>query len=90
MTIDNQQSLRQLLAALHAQRVATMDPQALQINIDQRQLLVDTADRAGFAKLGATLAPFSLQEVNSGTLTLDSLLQQGPAVLIFFRLFKLI
>lgn len=50
-----------------------------------RQLLVDTADRAGFAKVGDRLAPFSLEEVKAGTLTLDSLLQQGPAVLVFFR-----
>jgi peroxiredoxin len=85
MPIDNKESLHQLLANLHAERVATMDPQALQININQRQLLVDTADRTGFAKVGETLAPFSLQEVNTGTLTLDSLLEQGPAVLIFFR-----
>ena len=82
---NHKESLRQLLADLHAERVATMDPKALKINIDQRQLLVDTADRAGFAKVGDTLAPFSLEEVNAGTLTLDSLLEQGPAVLVFFR-----
>ena len=85
MPSNNKESLRQLLADLHAERVATMDPKALKINIDQRQLLVDTADRTSFAKVGDALAPFSLQEVNTGTLTLDSLLQQGPAVLVFFR-----
>ncbi|HWX01856.1 peroxiredoxin-like family protein [Collimonas sp.] len=85
MPSNNKESLRQLLADLHAERVATMDPKALKINIDQRQLLVDTADRTSFAKVGDALAPFSLQEVNTGTLTLDSLLEQGPAVLVFFR-----
>lgn len=79
------ESVRQLLADLHAERVATMDPKALKINIDQRQLLVDTVDRERFAKTGDTLASFSLQEVNAGAFTLDSLLQHGPAVFIFFR-----
>jgi peroxiredoxin len=82
---NHKESLRRLLADLHAERVATMDPKALKINIDQRQLLVDTVDRTRFAKVGDTLTPFSLEEVNAGTLTLDSLLQQGPAVLVFFR-----
>lgn len=85
MPNHHKESVRQLLADLHAERVATMDPKALKINIDQRQLLVDTADRKRFAKAGDTLASFSLQEVNTGTLTLDSLLEQGPAVLVFFR-----
>jgi peroxiredoxin len=85
MPNHHKESLRQLLADLHAERVATMDPKALKINIDQRQLLVDTADRKRFAKAGDTLTSFSLQEINTGELTLDSLLEQGPAVLIFFR-----
>lgn len=79
------ESLRQLLADLHAHRVATMDPQALRINVDQRQRLVDTADRAGFVGAGRTVGPFELTEVGGAKLTLDSLTVRGPLVLIFFR-----
>ena len=82
---DNKESVRQLLADLHAQRVATMDPKALQINIDQRQLLVRSVNRGRFVKTGDVLTPFELEEVNGATLTLDTLLEHGPAVLIFFR-----
>lgn len=85
MPTNNQESLRQLLADLHAERVATMAPEALQINIDQRQLLVDTVDRTSFARVGATLASFRLEEVSHGEITLDALLERGPVVLIFFR-----
>ncbi|NKI72284.1 redoxin domain-containing protein [Collimonas pratensis] len=85
MPTNKQESLRQLLADLHAERVATMAPDALQINIDQRQLLVDTVDRTRFARVGATLASFSLEEISQGEVTLDGLLERGPVVLIFFR-----
>ncbi|MDB6146335.1 MAG: alkyl hydroperoxide reductase [Pseudomonas sp.] len=37
-------SLNQLLADLHAERVNTWAPESLKVNIDQRQHLVDTAD----------------------------------------------
>src|SRR5450830_1080309 len=82
---DNKESVRQLLADLHAQRVATMDPKALQINIDQRQLLVRSVNHGRFVKTGDVLTPFNLEEVNGATLTLDTLLAHGPTVLIFFR-----
>ncbi len=85
MPTNDKESVRQLLADLHAERIATMDQKALKINIDQRQLLVDTVDPTRFAKVGDTLTHFSLQEVNQGPLTLDTLLEQGSAVLIFFR-----
>jgi peroxiredoxin len=79
------ETLRGLLADLHAHRVATMRAEELAVNINQRQLLVDTADRSHFVKVGDIVAPFSLPEVQGGTVTLDGLLTQGPAVLIFFR-----
>jgi peroxiredoxin len=79
------ESLRQLLAALHAERVATWDPKALQVNIDQRQTLVDTADRDAWVKAGDQVPAFSLPEVDGGELTLAGLTAKGPAVLIFFR-----
>jgi peroxiredoxin len=85
MPSENSESLRKLLADLHAHRVATMDPAILQVNVDQRRTLVETADRARFVKPGDVLAPFTLDEVGGTTLTLDALTAHGPAVLIFFR-----
>jgi peroxiredoxin len=74
-----------LLADLHAYRQQTMAPADLQVNIDQRQLLEDTADRAAFVRAGDVVEPFSLPEVHGGTITLAGLLADGPAVLLFFR-----
>ena len=79
------ESLRHLLADLHAERVATWKPEALQVNIDQRQTLVDTADRAAWVKPGDIVPDFRLPEVDGGEISLAGLLDRGPAVLIFFR-----
>jgi peroxiredoxin len=79
------ESLHQIFRDLHAERVRTFDPAVLKINIDQRKTLVEAADRARFVKPGDTLAPFSLPEVDGGNVTLDELVQNGPAVLVFFR-----
>jgi peroxiredoxin len=79
------ESVRQLLADLHAERVATWDPKALQVNINQRRTLVDTADRAAFVKPGDTVPSFRLPEVDGGEVTLEGLTAKGPAVLVFFR-----
>jgi peroxiredoxin len=78
-------SVRQLLADLHAYRLETMAPADLQVNIDQRALLERTADRSAFVKAGDVVEPFSLPEVHGGTVELDRLLDNGPAVLLFFR-----
>lgn len=80
-----QPSLGRLLADLHAERQRTWEPAALQANIDQRALLVATADRAGFVQAGDSVAGFNLEEVDGELLTLDKLVAEGPAVLIFFR-----
>jgi peroxiredoxin len=78
-------SVCQLLADLHAYRLQTMPPADLQVNIDQRQLLEDTADRAAFVKAGDVVEPFALPEVHGATIELDQLLAAGPVVLLFFR-----
>jgi peroxiredoxin len=78
-------SVCQLLGDLHAYRVQTMPPADLQVNIDQRQLLDDTADRASFVKAGDVVPPFALPEVHGGIIELDRLLAAGPVVLLFFR-----
>lgn len=79
------ESLKALLGDLHAERVATWAPEALQINIDQRRTLVETADRSNWIEAGDTAPAFRLPEVDGGELTLASLTAGGPAVLIFFR-----
>lgn len=79
------ESVRDILAGLHAHRVETMDPAALAINVNQRRILVDTVDRAGFIKVGATVEPFVLPDVEGGEVVLDALLEIGPVVLLFFR-----
>jgi peroxiredoxin len=81
----SQESLAKLLADLHAERVRTWDPAALKINIDQRATLVETADPAAWVKVGDVVAPFVLQDVEGGELTLEDLVAKGPAVLVFFR-----
>ncbi|MEE3625207.1 peroxiredoxin-like family protein [Nitrospirillum sp. BR 11752] len=78
-------TLNQLFADLHAHRVATMDPAQLQINIDQRRELVETADRAAFVRPGDRLVGEVLLDVEGGTLHLGALLARGPVVLVFFR-----
>jgi len=79
------ESLVQLLTNLHAERVATWRPEDLQVNIDQRQLLVDTVDRGAFIKVGDRVDSFSVPSVDGKVIELDGLLTNGPAVLIFFR-----
>jgi peroxiredoxin len=81
----SQESLAKLLADLHAERVRTWDPAALQINIDQRVTLVETADPSAWIKVGDVVEPFVLKDVEGGELTLKSLTARGPAVLVFFR-----
>ena len=78
-------SLNERLADLHAERVASWDPAVLQVNIDQRRTLVETADRGAWVKPGDRLPGFRLAEVDGAALTLADLTTTGPAVLIFFR-----
>lgn len=79
------ESLNQLLADLHAERLANWAPEALQVNISQRQTLVDAAQHARFVQRGDPIPDFQLLNVEGGTLTSEKLTAYGPAVLIFFR-----
>ena len=81
----SQDNLNALLADLHAERLRTWDPAALKINIDQRATLVETADPSAWVKVGDTVEPFVLRDVEGGELTLKGLTARGPAVLVFFR-----
>ncbi|KPC55016.1 peroxiredoxin-like family protein [Amantichitinum ursilacus] len=78
-------SLQQLLADLHAQRVATWAPEDLAVNVNQRATLVAQHNRAATAQIGDVLPDFSVQEVNGELVSLDELTATGPAVLVFFR-----
>jgi peroxiredoxin len=85
MTSSERPSLAQLFADLQAHRVATMAPADLQVNIDQRKLLEETADRQAFVTEGDRVESFRLPEVHGGAVDLDDLVANGPTVLIFFR-----
>ncbi len=78
-------SVCKLLADLHAYRLEHMASADLQVNVDQRRLLEDIADRDAFVKPGDVVEPFSLPEVLGGTVDLEQLLATGPVVLLFFR-----
>lgn len=79
------ESLNHLLAELHAERVRTWAPEALKVNIDQRRKLVDQARPETFVKAGDSVEPFELLKVEGGTLSLEQLVANGPAVLVLFR-----
>ena len=72
-------------AALHAERVRTMDPVKLAGNIAQRAALVAGFDPAKVVRAGAPAGAFELLDVDGGTLTPETLVADGPAVLVFFR-----
>jgi len=79
------ESLTAQFEALHAERVRTWDPAQLARNVGQRRQLVENFDPAQAVQVGDRVAPFELAESRGGTLTLDALVADGPAVLIFFR-----
>jgi peroxiredoxin len=85
MTSTDAQSLNQLLANLHAERLATWRPEDLRINIEQRQLLVDGENTDDYIKVGEVLESFKVPSVEGQVIEFDELLKRGPVVLVFFR-----
>jgi peroxiredoxin len=85
MTAHDTESLNQLLANLHAERVATWRPEVLRVNIEQRQLLVDAENPDEYIKVGAVIDSFGVPSVGGGVIELEALLARGPVVLVFFR-----
>ncbi len=79
------ESLNQAFAELHAERIRTMDPVKLQRNIDQRAALVAAFDPEDVIQVGDRVDDIELADVEGGIVTLDGLLADGPAVLVFFR-----
>jgi len=83
--MSQKESLHQIFRDLHAQRVISMKPEQLAININQRKTLVETADRSQFVRPGHRVRAFDLPEVDGGRVVLKELLARGPVVLQFFR-----
>ena len=79
------ESLNAQFAALHAERVRTWSPAQLAKNVETRQALVAAFDPAKVVKVGDHVDPLELDDSTGATLSLDGLLANGPAVLIFFR-----
>ena len=82
---SNLESVNRLLADLHAERVATWQPEVLRINVDQRRLLVDTENVADYIKVGDVVEPFRVPGTAGDVIDLDELVARGPVVVIFFR-----
>ncbi|WP_336966448.1 peroxiredoxin-like family protein [Sphingobium aquiterrae] len=78
-------TLKARYATLQAERERNWPPAQLAGNARQRQILVDRFDAAAVAQPGDILLPLDLADVEGGTLTLDALTADGPALLIFFR-----
>lgn len=78
-------SLTARFEALHAERERSWDPDKLRRNVEQRRALVTAFDAAEVVKAGDRIAPFTLELATGGTLSLDELVADGPAVLLFFR-----
>lgn len=85
MTDSAPESLTAQFQALHAERVRTWDPDKLAKNVSQREALVASFDPGKVVQVGDVVAPFELADSEGATLTRDSLIEHGPAVLIFFR-----
>ncbi|MET0363069.1 MAG: peroxiredoxin-like family protein [Sphingobium sp.] len=80
-----QAGLNEQFAALHAERERTWAPEQLARNVATRAKLVERYDPSVHAQVGDQLAPFTLVDADGQTLTSETLLANGPAVLFFFR-----
>jgi len=78
-------SLNAQFAALHAERERSWPAEQLQRNVAQRAALVAGHDGTPHAQAGDIVASFSLIDTDGRVLDRDTLLANGPAVLIFFR-----
>lgn len=85
MTVAKQESLTAKFEALHAERESNWDPEKLRRNVEQRRALVAAFDPAATVSLGDKVEPFSLDLSTGGTISLETLVADGPAVLVFFR-----
>ena len=80
----SQESLTDQFKALHTERERTWPAPQLQKNITTREDLVAAYDPAAHIAAGDRLPEFELNDVDGGTITRDTLPENG-SVLIFFR-----
>jgi peroxiredoxin len=79
------ESLTAQFEALHAERVRSWNPAQLEKNIETRRALVAAFDPTAVVRVGDRVDRFALADSAGGTIALDALVADGPAVLIFFR-----
>lgn len=79
------ETLNARFAALQAERERTWSTEQLAGNARQRRVLVERHDPASLPRPGDKVAPFTLLDHDGRELTRDAILEDGPAVLIFFR-----
>jgi len=84
-TVVATESLNAQFAALHAYREKEWPPEQLRRNVAQREALVRKYAASDHVAEGEIVEPFELIEANRNVLTRDALIENGPAVLIFFR-----
>ena len=78
--------LRAQFRALEEERERTWTPEALAVNVNQRALLVrEHGKSGGVVQKGDVLPSTTLPTVDGGKVSLDDLVANGPAVLVFFR-----
>jgi len=81
----NFQTLADKIAVLIAERERTWPAGRLAKNAAERQDLIDRFDPAQIVQPGEGLGSFTLLPVEGGELKLETLVEEGPAVLLFFR-----
>lgn len=79
------ESLTAHFEALQAERRRSWSPEQLRRNAGQRAALIAAFDAAAVVRPGDRVEPFALELSTGGTISLDALVANGPAVLVFFR-----
>jgi peroxiredoxin len=79
------ETLLETMNALQAERDRTWTAEQLAMNANQRRELTEDFDPAAAVQVGDVLPPFRLDDVEGGQIELGSLIEHGPAVLLFFR-----
>lgn len=79
------ETLKAQFDALHAERERTWDAVQLARNVNKRRNLVAAFDASRAVRSGDRIEPITLEDSQGGTIVLDDLVANGPAVLIFFR-----
>ncbi|GBQ63546.1 alkyl hydroperoxide reductase [Ameyamaea chiangmaiensis NBRC 103196] len=78
-------TLREQFRALEDERRRTWAPDALAINIKQRETLLRAHPATFHVRPGDVLPAAVLPRTDGGAIALDDLVAAGPAVLVFFR-----